>query len=148
MNRVLLAAAALAAPAAARGDDDPTHRHPSTAVHTMERAGYPQLVRKHAQPAESPHFTGGYVGGGRLTTSKHADGRVTPTDGTWGWDYVGFGRRPGRVFLDWYHDRPKQPKPGPYKTDGPHVPDPIAAHPVQKVYEALTGKGGEGGEGH
>ena len=124
---------------ASRADDDPTHRFPSTAVHTHERAGYPLEVRKHAVPAESRFSTGGYVGGGRLAIfPRKPDGRVGNTDGTWGWDSVGFGRRPGRIYLDWWHDRPQQPATGPYRTDGgPHVPDPIGAHPIQK---AILGK--------
>ena len=126
------------AAAAARADDDPTHRFPSRAVHTHERAGHPQEVSRLAHPVPSPRDAGGWVGGGRLLVyPRKPDGRVTATDGTWGLDYVGFGCRPGRVFLDWWHDRPHQPMPGPYSPDGPHVPDPIAAHPIQKL---LCGK--------
>ena len=110
--------------------------------HTMERAGFPQEVRPHAIPAVTNRETGGYIGGGRLALGlcRKPDGRVTPTDGTWGWDYVGCGRHPQHIFLDWWHDRRCQPKPGSYGTDSPiHVPDPIAAHPIQKV---LKGRGG------
>jgi hypothetical protein len=96
-----------------------------------ERAGFPQEVKPHAMPANSPHSTGGYVGGGRLAFPKKQDGRQA-YEGTWGWDYVGFGRRPGRVFLDFWHGRKHEPAVGTYETDGPEVPDPIAARPIQK----------------
>ena len=39
------------------------------------------------------------------------------------------------IFLNWCHCRPHQPQVGPYKTDGPHVPDPIAARPVKRLRE-------------
>jgi hypothetical protein len=111
----------------------------------MDRAGYSSEVSRRARPASSPHYTGGYVGGGRLALfPRKPDGRIIPTDGTWGWDYVGLGRRPGRIFLDWWHDRPKQPAPGPYKTDTIHVPDVVALHPIQKL---ILGKHGEQGRG-
>src|SRR5207244_1233242 len=98
-----------------------------------ERAGYPQEVSRLAAPAYGPHDAGGWVGGGRLALIRKPDGRAPATDGTWGTDYVGLGRRPGRVFLDWWHDRPHQPMPGPYSADGPHVPDVVGAHPVQRL---------------
>ena len=66
-----------------------------------------------------------------LELPRHRDGRRS-VDGTWGWDYVGFGHRPGRVFLDYWHGRPQEPAYGSYATDGPEVPDPIGARPVQK----------------
>lgn len=116
---------------AARGDDDPTHRFPSRAVHTQDRAGYANEVSKLAAPAGRFEAVG-WIGGGRLALFHRPDGKAA-TDGTWGSDFAGFGRRPGRVFLDWRHDRPRQPAPGPYATDGPHVPDVIGAHPVQRL---------------
>src|SRR5690349_17552983 len=117
MNRTVAVVAVAAACGSAAADDDRTHRFPSTAVNTAERAGYPQQVSPLAHPDRTPHYAGGYVGGGRLALfPRRPDGRDVRTDGTWGWDYVGFGRRPGRVFLDWWHDRPKQPLPGPYRT--------------------------------
>ena len=53
--------------AAEEPDTDLAHRYPSTAVHTMERAGNPQCVGKCAVPSRSPYHGGGYVGGGKLT---------------------------------------------------------------------------------
>lgn len=134
MKRAMIAAALLAATTAIRADDDKTHRFPSTAMNTMERAGNPQEVRKHAAPAYSKFYTGGYIGGGRLRLSAgHKEGRDPATEGTWGWDYVGLGRRPGRVFLDWWHGAPKEPEMGTYSAEGRKVKDPIAGHPVQKA---------------
>ena len=119
------------------GDEDKSHRFPSTAVHTHERAGQPQTVSRFATTDRTPAYSGGYVGGGRLAiVPRQPDGRTVPTDGTWGWDYTAFGRRPGRVYLDWWHDRPRQPAPGPYKTDGPHVPDVVAIRPLQRLFQA------------
>jgi hypothetical protein len=142
MKRTLAVALALGVAGVARaGDEDLTHRFPSPAVHTHERAGYPRQVSKRAKPGRTHAYTGGYVGGGMLAIfPRKPDGREVRYDGTWGWDYVGFGRRPGRVFLDWWHDRPKQPQPGPYKTDGPHVPDVIALHPIQRLVEGKHGE--------
>lgn len=115
-----------------RADEDPTHRFPSRAVHTHQRAGNPLDVKPHAVMARNHLWTGGYVGGGRLAIfPRKPDGRNLEVDGTWGWDYVGY-RRPGHVFLDWWHGRKHEPSMGTYRTDGPHIPDPIAAHPIQK----------------
>jgi hypothetical protein len=132
---------------AGRADDDPTHRWPSTAVHTFERAGNPQSVAPWAIWGRTSHEGGGYVGGGRLALfPRKPDGRQPETDGTWGWDFVGFGRRPGRVFLDWWHERPQQPLPGKYNTDGPYPEDVVAKKPVKTLYDLIKG-GGHGGEG-
>lgn len=118
-------------------DADRTHRFPSSAVHTFERAGQPTTQHKWAVPSRSPHHAGGWVGGGRLALfPRTPDGRAAATEGTWGWDYVGLGRRPGRVFLDWWHGRPAEPAAGPYRTDGPTPPDVIALHPLKKLAEA------------
>ena len=116
-------------------DDDYTHKYPSTATASPHQAGNPYVVKPHAQPVDHPYFTGGYSGGGRtLFFWRKADGRDIYQDGTWGWDYVGIAhRRPGHVFQDWWHDRPKQPQPGTYRTEGPEVPDPIGGHPLLKA---------------
>jgi hypothetical protein len=118
---------------------------PSTAVHTHERAGTACPVARWAVPAKGPQYALGVVGGGRLALPpRKPDGYIPATDGTWGTDYVLFGRRPGRVFLDWWHDRPRQPQPGPYATDGLHPPDVVARRPV---LSALQGGHAEKGEG-
>lgn len=101
--------------------------------HTMERAGYPQCVSKCAAPGRNCNYRLGYVGGGCFTckgcTARPAD------QGTFGYDYAGcILTRPGRVFLSWCGcDGGKLP--GPYKTDGPHVPDIFAIRPVKRACE-------------
>lgn len=124
-----------------------------TPVHSMARAGNPQHVAKWAIPGVTPHECGGYVGGGSLLKGRapYAPG---PIDGTFGWDYVGFGRRPGRIFLGFFgpnkYADPFYPK---YEANGPRLPDPIADAPFRKaVIEAkdehgpLHGGGGHGKE--
>ena len=125
-------------------DADRTHRFPSKAVHTFERAGQPLAVHKWAVPSRSPYRGGGWVGGGRLAIfPRQPDGRHPTLDGTWGWDHVGFGRKPGRVFLDFWHGRPHDPALGTYRTDGPHIPDVVAIKPLKKLTEAGKAEGGE-----
>ncbi len=129
---------ALAGPAVAEEPDaDRTHRFPSPAVHSFERAGQPQAVSRWAVPGRSPSHAGGWVGGGRLAIwPRTPDGRAPATDGTFGYDYVGLGRRPGRVFLDWWHARPHEPSAAPYSTDAAHYFDPLTVRPVKKLAEA------------
>jgi hypothetical protein len=103
---------------------DPESHGPSTASaadHTFERAGWPNLLSPHATPSVTPHDGLGYIGGSKL---KGGDGRG-PMDGTFGFDYQGWKRRPGRIFLGWAHDRQRQPQLGPYRTDTHQVPDPF-----------------------
>jgi len=99
--------------------------------HTAARAGYPPCIAWWAMPGRSDKYAVGYVGGGCL--GRKGEPR-TPDDGIFGWDYVGRGRYPGRVFLNWCHCG-KAPKAGPYKPDGPHVPDIFSIHPVQKALD-------------
>lgn len=137
MSRTNWAAVAVVALSAVGtgGAGEPAHRPRSGPAHTHARAGYPQELSPLAHPGRTPRYGGGYVGGGRLALFfRTPDGRDVVHDGTWGWDYVGVaGRRPGHVFLDWWHDRPRQPMPGPYRTDGPHVPDVVALHPLRRL---------------
>src|SRR5262245_41112759 len=101
-----------------------------TADHTQERAGNPSCVAKYAVPGRAGRYDVGYIGGGCLGWWKgEARG---PAEGVFGWDYVLCGKYPGRVFLNWCHCN-KQPGPGPYKTDGPHVPDVFSVHPLQRI---------------
>ena len=93
------------------------------AEHTQHRAGHPECVASYAQPSETPRYSGSYVGGG---TAFKGCGRQAD-EGTWGWDYCGYG---GRIlshhpWLNWSHGRRCQDGGGAYKTDGPHVPDPV-----------------------
>jgi hypothetical protein len=119
------------------------------AVHNHTRTGTDRIPQ-YAAPGKSSSETGGYIGGGKLIAGE---GRGV-TDGVFGWDYVGLGRRPGRVFLNWFNDSPKQsaflPK---YNTEGPRVTDIVALQPFKKaVREARTEhqekKSGEKSGGH
>jgi hypothetical protein len=104
--------------------------------HTHERAGTVKQFSKFAIGGIGSHEAGGYIGGGKLV---HGEGKG-PLDGTFGWDYVGLGRRPGRIFLGWFHDSPKQGEFLPrYNTEGPRVKDFVAAQPYKKaIREART----------
>lgn len=123
-------------------DTDKTHRYPSTAVNSLERAGHPDEVSKLAKPGRNSHYTVGYTGGGLFSlTQRKREPREISYDGTWGSDYTLFSKRPGRIFLGWAHDKPHQPPHPKYEGIGPHVPDPVAAHPFVKL---LTGRKKEG----
>lgn len=93
------------------------------AEHTQHRAGHPECVASFAKPSNTSRYSGSYVGGG---TAIKGCGRQTE-DGTWGWDYCGYGARylSHHPWLNWSHGRRCQGGSGAYKTDGPHVPDPI-----------------------
>jgi len=85
------------------------------------------------------HTTGGYIGGTRLFGNRSfARGDAAPagpvTNSTYGTDSTGLRGRPGRVFLRESND----PSRGAdvarnYRTDGPHVPDVVAALPLRKA---------------
>lgn len=83
------------------------------------RAGDPQKVSPLAQPTESPHEFGYYVGGGARERSRHAEHR-RPAEGIWGTDYLGI-IIPKHVDLGWWHGRRYQGGTGSYGTDGPRV---------------------------
>jgi hypothetical protein len=99
------------------------------AVHNHLRTGTDRIPQ-YAGPSKTSMETGGYIGGGKLV---RGEGRGV-TDGVFGWDYVGVGRRPGRIFLNWFNDDPKQtaflPK---YNTEGPRVTDVFALQPFKKA---------------
>ncbi len=102
-------------------DPDPVRPEciaPPSPDHTLHRAGHPECIARYAQPSNTPHYTGGYVGGG---CAHGGEGRG-PDDGSWGWDYCGWfvSHRP---WLAWCHGRRCQGGTGAYNTDGPHVPD-------------------------
>src|SRR5262245_34598318 len=105
--------------------DDPV---PPSGDHTACRAGYPQCIAWWAV-GRSCKETGGQVGGGCLRRGHLAG----PEDGTWGWDYVGHGWCVSRIFLGWCPECSTQPKSGPYKTEGPHVPDVFSVKPVKRA---------------
>jgi hypothetical protein len=111
---LVLGAVAVRAHAADLGCDcRPTRR---ADVHPHVRAGCPQSIAWWAQPSNSAHYGGYYVGGGALC---HGDGRCAD-EGTWGWDYLGalFTKH---VRLGWSHGRLYQGGAGAYETDGPKV---------------------------
>ena len=115
--------------------------------HTPERAGTVDVVSARAKPTLTSHYTTGYVGGGGLARSNpRSTGCVT--DGTFGWDYTLFSRRPGRIFLGFLGNKPHQPTFQPkYNTDGPEVEDVVAKQPFKKaVKEAIAEKKGGGHE--
>jgi len=130
----------------------PTPRKPP--VHTMERAGNPQAISRWAVPGVSRYEAGAYVGGGSLrgnrVLTKGPYSVTGPTDtGTYGWDFAGFGVRPGRVFLAASPD----PSLGSdytrnYRTDGPRVLDVFALRPFRKAVlekrEVVEERKGEG----
>ena len=120
MYLLLLAAYGLAA--------DPA---PPSGDHTHQRAGYPTCTAWWAVPGGACNECGGLIGGGCLRRGTGAG----PYDGTWGWDYVGCGWRPNRIFLGWCPDCARQAKPGPYNVDGPHVTDVFAIKPVKRAIE-------------
>jgi len=94
------------------------------------RAGNPQEVSRFAASRYREAFTGGQVGGGCLFRKGECAGEP---QGTWGWDYVGLGRRPGRIFLGWCGDRKHQEPAAKYATDGPRVKDVFAPIPQSKA---------------
>jgi hypothetical protein len=110
----------------------------TAADHTFARAGQSNVGAPWARPTRTPKEAPGYVGGGRPFPASAAEGRG-PLDGTFGYDFVGYGLYPNRVFLGWYGPQAGPPG-GPYRTDGPRVFDIFSAHPVRR---ALAG-----GEGH
>ena len=98
------------------------------ADHTPEQAGYPPCVSGCAKCGRTDKYALGYIGGGcvgRCGEPRRLD------EGTFGWDYD-CHFLPGRVFLNWCHCG-KSPKAGPYKTDGPNVPDVFSVHPIKKL---------------
>jgi len=92
------------------------------AAHTQERAGNPATVAPWAVPGVSRYEAGGSVGG------------------TFGWDFVGFRLRPGRVFR-MAASNPEHA--AGYRTQGPHVPDVFSLRPFRRaVLEKNEATGG------
>ena len=105
------------APAAA--GDEPFAAHvgpPSCRQHTAERAGVDRTAR-YTTPSVSCKETGGWIGGNRLVHSTPGTA-TTPNPGVFGWDYVGHGKFPNRIFLGFGADKPRQePFQPKYNTD-------------------------------
>ncbi len=98
------------------------HLQPTDPVaeHTQCRAGHANCIACYAHPSMCA-YTGSYVGG---SCAFKGCGR-SPHEGTWGWDYCG-PLKSEHPWLKWCHGRRCQSGTGNYKTDGPHVPDPLA----------------------
>jgi hypothetical protein len=87
---------------------------PKCREHTHERAGTDRTAQ-HAMPSVSDKEAGGYVGGNRVRTAAAG---CSPYTGVFGWDYVGHGRFPNRIFLGFGPDKPlQQPFQPKYDTD-------------------------------
>jgi hypothetical protein len=100
----------------------------TAADHTFARAGFSNVIAPWARPNRTAAQMPGYIGG---SIPFGGDGPIAPVDGTFGYDYVGYGP-PGRVFLGWAHD-PVSPRPGSYRTDGPRVFDIFSVRPVRRA---------------
>ena len=110
--------------------------------HTFARAGNADHIAWYARPSVDTKTTGGYIGGTRLFGNRifarglSASAGAT-TNGTYGTDYTGFLGLAGRVFLRESND----PSRGAdiaqnYRTEGPEVPDVVAAQPIRRAREA------------
>ena len=84
----------------------------------VNTSGYCGQVACYAKPSNTPAFTGYFVGGGQAFCGTCR----RPDEGTWGWDYQGLCF-PHIVILRWNHGTRYQGGGGPYKVDGPHVPN-------------------------
>jgi hypothetical protein len=89
--------------------------------HNMHRAGHPDTLACYTASTKCGPYTGSYVGG----SCAFKGCARNPDEGTWGWDYCG-PLHSEHPWLKWCHGRRCQGGPGAYKSDGPHVPDPIA----------------------
>ena len=125
---------------------------------TLERAGNSNCIAPWAIPGVTSHEAGGYIGGGSLIHNNRPLAKGigstagAPGDGTFGLDFVGFGHRPGRVFL--------APSPDPsagvaiadnYKTDAHYPKDVFNIRPLRKAVVEKREDAHErrhGGEGH
>jgi hypothetical protein len=91
---------------------------PSCRQHTAERAGTTTPAH-FATPSVSCKEAGGWIGGNRLVHSTPGTA-ITPNPGVFGWDYVGHGKFPNRIFLGFGPDKPRQqPFQPKYNTDKP-----------------------------
>jgi|GEM_PF-2557827 len=107
-------------------------------VQSMERSGQSASVAWWAQPGLGLHEAGGYVGGGSLkgnrVFSKSSGGTGPIHEGTFGWDFVGFGGRLGRVFLGSSPTKPKEKDVNAgYRIDGHPVSDVFSHRPIRKA---------------
>jgi hypothetical protein len=131
-----------------RKGKEPVAQRTTTPKHPVMRGGSAVEQSRFATSGISPHECGGYVGGGGVCRGT-APG---PCDGTFGWDYVLFKRKPSRIFLNFFADtKHTETALGKYEQDGRRLPgDPIGEAPFRKaVREAKAEKHAEAhGEGH
>ena len=155
MRVFIICLAGVAGSAAVRAEDPepfparaavPKHPIP----HTEQRAGTDGGPSKRATLSVEPHEAGGWVGGGRNVLrlfGTPAEATRKSGDGTFGWDYVGLGRRPGRIFMGWYNDSPHQTPFLPrYASDGPRIKDPVAAMPIKRAIKEAKEEKRSGGK--
>lgn len=125
MRIVLSTAAVLALAGGGRAGDEKEPHAAHTGgpflcrEHTKERAGVTGTARFTTPSINCSRETGGWIGGNRVAHSTPGTACV-PNPGVFGWDYVGLGKFPGRIFLgfgpDKKHQQPFQTK---YNTDKP-----------------------------
>lgn len=123
MSRTRVAACLLAVTGLA-GGNLPAGEHRTHVPHTHHRAGHPQRLAHHLVPTITPNYQGGYVGGG----AAHGGHARRPSEGTWGYDYVGHPWIHRKVFLGWSHGRLYQGGGGTYATEGPKIIGPLLRH--------------------
>lgn len=113
-----------------RGKGPVARRHPQRECdHTLARAGNPQCISPHAEPAYDQNYNGYYVGGG--VAFNHGCPPNRRTEGTFGWDYDGSGHFSPRVMMGWSHGRLFQGGYGQYETETPvEIPNVFAQSPL------------------
>ena len=119
-----LAAVALGERSVSAADLTPFMGRPATQRKHLQgdqcaRAGNPQCISPLAQPTESPHEEGYFMGGGARQGSR-CGGERSCQEGVWGTDYTGilFAKR---THLQWWHGARYQGGTGSYGTDGPRL---------------------------
>jgi hypothetical protein len=103
--------------------------------HTMARAGFPLCISPLAEPSYDEKYNGYYVGGG--VAFNHGCPPRWPKEGTFGWDYDGYGLCSHRVILGWSRGRLYQGGYGAYETETPfEVPNVFARNPLEHFHKS------------
>jgi hypothetical protein len=100
-------------------------------MHTDDRAGYPRELAPWAKPGVTAAYAGGQVGGSKLFQG----GPPTGDGAIFGFDYVGCGYWPHRLFLGWANGRKVPLADKGYRTDTFKVPDPFSHRLIHKHSE-------------
>jgi len=105
-----------------RAQDCPHYNHAPTVKppRTVCDAGHPFIVKDHAMRTDARNHFGYYVGGGSVFGGRDR----CATEGTWGWDYSGFGS----AALNWTRGR-YQGGGGTYRVE--------TSHPVHTIRDSL-----------